>query len=107
MKTKTNPNNNEEIIIENYIGDSIVDGEELMKRLKLNADEMSYAIAKAMNRGCPLACVDNKIFRARSKEEFEKRLLEVWEMNKRMGTIEYAVAKNLSQLQKLPTSEEK
>ena len=83
--------------LEDYVGENgIEDAGELMKLLRLNIDELNRAIAKAIERGVPLKCVNNKIFRAKDDEEFEKKLLKVWDM----GTIEFADSKSLTSVRK-------
>ena len=86
-----------ELRLEDYVGEhSIEDAQKLMRLLKLNEDELNQAIAKALERGCPLKCVNNMIFRAKDDEEFERKLLKVWNM----GTIEFADSKSLASVRK-------
>lgn len=91
-----NKNNQEETTLENYVtDDTVIDVIELRDKLHLTTAQLKSAISLAQNRGCPLVCIDGKIFRARNQKEFEKKLLKVWEMNKKTDTVEYAVHKNL------------
>lgn len=89
-------NDNPKETLENYVtDDSVVDVIELRDKLHLSTAQLKSAIFQAQNRGCPLVCIDGKIFRARNQKEFERKLLKVWEMNKKTDTVEYAVHKNL------------
>ena len=84
------------IMLENYVtGDSVVDAIELRDKLHITTAQMNSAISNAIHRGYPLVCVDGKIFRAKNQKDFEKKLQQVWEMNKKTDTVEYAVRKNL------------
>ena len=85
-----------EIMLENYVtDDSVIDAIELRDKLNITTSQMNSAILKAMHRGYPLVCIDGKIFRAKNQKDFEKKLQQVWEMNKKTDTVEYAVHKNL------------
>lgn len=91
MEKKTNKS--KELRIEDYISKAgLIDAESIMKVLNVSIDEINEALLGAISRGIPLYCVNNIIFRANSRDEFERKLIRIW----KMGTVEYADGKSLT-----------
>ena len=66
-----------------------VDAIELRKELDLSEADLRIAVEYARRRGCPVIFVNNKLYRAKTKKEFERALLAEWDHNKKTNTIEY------------------